>query len=188
MLFFRYRLFFLLLVPQIVFGISDEKCLNSSFKTIISHKAKPFGIFKNVLTVSKNFCVLEIESKKYEFLNKKWSIDICRLPVHIKYGTGAVDIYKRANDCAPYSSELVGTDYCQKLKELEKIILDEGLIFAEGLKENISSDHGKIYCSYLLLKGYLRKGIVYGPESRKINPDEEIKIPEEKAATPSVSF
>jgi hypothetical protein len=90
---------------------------------------------------------------------------------------------------------VVGNEYCQKLKELEKLILDEGLIFAKGLKEDLSTDHGKVYCVYLLIQGYLREGNIYGPDSKKIDPrevDEEViektEVKEPVSATPSESF
>jgi len=196
MLFFKFKFLMFVLIPGIAFGFSDTACLGNGFETTVSHKAKPLGLLENTLSISKNYCVLEIESKKWEFLKKKWSIDICRLPVHIKYGTGAVDIYKRKGSCPPYTSDVVGNIYCQQLKELEKLILDEGLIFAKGLKEDLSSDHGKVYCLYMLLQGYLREGTIYSPDSKEIFPGrveevvEKIEEPviETEQATPSESF
>ena len=38
---------------------------------------------------------------------------------------------------------------------------DDGLIFAPGEKENLSTDHGRIYCVYQLLGGYLESGRIY---------------------------
>lgn len=198
MLFFRSKyILILFLIPGITLGFTDKSCLSNGFETIVSHKARPFGIFENTLKITKNFCLLDITVKKWEVWERKWSIDTCRLPVHIKYGTGAVDIYKRTGSCPSYTSEIKTTDFCEKLKELEKIILDEGLIFAIGLKEDLSSDHGKVYCSYQLIKGYLREGIIYGPESEYIFPQKEkiieevIKVQEiervEESATPSTS-
>ena len=196
MLFFKFKILIFFLIPSLGYGFSDASCLGNGFETTVSHKAKPFGLLENTLSVSKNYCEIEIGSKKWEFLKKKWSIDICRLPVHIKYGTGAVDIYKRKGSCPPYTSDVVGNVYCQKLKELEKLILDEGLIFAKGLKEDLSTDHGKVYCAYLLLQGYLREGNIYSPDSKKIYPqkvEETMEIIEEpvnqtEPATPSESF
>jgi len=196
MLSFKFRIFLLFFIPGISFGFNDLTCLSNGFETTVSHKAKPLGLINNVLTVSKDTCVIEVSSKKWEVWKRKWSIDICRLPVHIKYGTGAVDIYKRKGSCPPYTSDQLGNEFCQKLKDLEKLILDEGLIFAKGLKEELNSDHGKVYCAYLLLQGYLREGIIYGPESKNIFPGKKEMVNEEPAAveeatesaTPSGSF
>jgi len=196
MLSFKFKFLIIILIPSLAFGFSDDSCLGNGFETTVTHKARPFGLLENVLTVSKNTCVLEVGIKKWELWNRKWSIDICRLPVHIKYGTGAVDIYKRKGSCPPYTSDIIGNEFCQKLKEIEKLILDEGLIFAKGLKEDLNSDHGKVYCAYLLLQGYLREGIIYGPESREIFPGKKEVVeernlevsPVEETATPSGSF
>ena len=38
------------------------------------------------------------------------------------------------------------------------IIQDEGLIFADGARENLDADHGKVYCTFLLLSHYLNRG------------------------------
>lgn len=199
MLSLKFRVLLLFLIPNLGFGFDDHTCLDNGFETTVTHKAKPFGLMENLLSVSKDTCVLDINVKKWEVWKRKWSVDICRLPVHIKYGTGAVDIFKRKGSCPPYTSDVVGNEFCQKLKDLEKIILDEGLIFAKGLKEELNSDHGKVYCIYLLLQGYLREGTVYGPESKRIFPgqieeetfkpqtSEEIKV-EETSASPSASF
>ena len=195
MLSFKFKFLVFIIIPNLTFGFSDESCLKNGFETNITHKAKPFGLLVNSLTVSKNDCDIEVASKKWELWKRKWSVDVCRLPVHIKYGTGAVDIYKRKGSCPPYTSDDVGNEYCQKLKELEKLILDEGLIFAKGLKEDLSTDHGKAYCVYLLVQGYLREGTIYGPDSKhifaKVIEKSEVEAPvieEETSATPSGSF
>ena len=36
------------------------------------------------------------------------------------------------------------------------VLQDEGLIFAKGSRENLESDHGKVYCAFLLLKKYFK--------------------------------
>jgi len=40
-------------------------------------------------------------------------------------------------------------------------IADDGLIFAEGDRDNLSSQHGQTFCSYLLLKKYLNDSTVF---------------------------
>ena len=41
------------------------------------------------------------------------------------------------------------------------VIQDDGLIFAEGDRDNLSSDHGKTFCSYLLMKKYLNESVIF---------------------------
>jgi hypothetical protein len=41
------------------------------------------------------------------------------------------------------------------------VIQDDGLIFAEGDRDNLNSAHGRTYCSYLLLKKYLNESVVF---------------------------
>ena len=59
---------------------------------------------------------------------------------------------KRDKGCTSLEGKKERPDFCRKKEELENIISDEGLIFANGLKEDISSEHGKVYCTYLILK------------------------------------
>ena len=40
------------------------------------------------------------------------------------------------------------------IKDLKNAISDYGLIFAKGEKEDLLSDHGKVYCSFLLINFY----------------------------------
>ena len=87
------------------------------------------------------------DAEKLKFIKKKWEVDVCREPIHIKYGAGTVDILKRKNRCP----ELGKTDFCESFVEMKEALLDDGLIFAKGEREDISSDHGRIYCSYLPL-------------------------------------
>jgi hypothetical protein len=180
MLFFRFSILFFI-IPGMLWGFSDEACLKEDFKTKVVHKAWPFGLFENEIKISKNLCLLEITGVKYRVFKKKWSIDICRLPIHIKHGVSAVDVYKREGACPPYDAKNITGDFCLNLAHLEKLILDEGLIFAEGFKEDLVSSHGKVYCTYLLLQGYLREGIVYGSQSKWIKPKNEIGLPKVKA-------
>lgn len=135
---------------------SVTECLNFDFKESVSHKVKPFGLLKNILTVEKSKCVMTVRLEKYKYLKKQWKIDICREPIHIKYGMEAVDVFKRKGRCIDSTG-----DYCQSFDKLLRALEDDGLIFAEGERENINSVHGKLYCSFQLIKSYLAEGIVY---------------------------
>jgi hypothetical protein len=139
------------------FSAFDEmQCLNSSFSTSVSHKGKPFGLTQNVIKIGKENCVITIEHEKLKFMKKKFVIDVCRAPVHIKAGVGAVEVLKREGEC----DKKAKGEFCKELRFIEDIIQDDGLIFAKGEKEDIETDHGRIYCSYLLLKAYLESGRV----------------------------
>lgn len=131
-------------------------CLNASFETTISHRAFPFGLTKNKLHLKKDRCVLEVDHERLNFLRTRWLIDVCREPVHIKLGSSSVEVIRREGAC-PGEEE-----FCQEWERLKRIVEDHGLIFAEGRKEDINSDHGKTYCSYLLLEKYLIGGVVLG--------------------------
>ena len=86
-------------------------------------------------------------------MKKKWKIDVCRGPVHIKSGATSVEVQKRPeNGCLDKNSK---NDFCQSYTELMDRIQDDGLIFAEGEKEVLETARGKVFCSYLLLKSYL---------------------------------
>jgi hypothetical protein len=165
---FKFNIIALLLFSSAAFGFLDESCLGGSFNAKISHKVGPFSLLNNDLNITKDLCTLNIVFKKWSLFEKKWIIDYCRMPIHIKYGTGTYDILKRDQGCAVLEDKKERPDFCKKKEELENIISDEGLIFANGLKEDISSEHGKVYCTYLVLKSYLDDGIVYESGAKKL--------------------
>ncbi len=135
-----------------------SECLNDNFKTEVSHKVSPFGLTKNIINVEKDKCVIVVKHQRYKYLKNKWVIDVCRAPVHIKEGSDAVNVIKRADDCSQkYSSS---SDYCNTFSTISKYIQDDGLIFAKGDKEDLESNHGKMYCSFLLMQKYLSTGSV----------------------------
>jgi hypothetical protein len=139
-------------------SFSDSQCLNASFQTKIEHKGSPFGLFKNILDIKKEQCHITIDQYTMKVLHSHWSIDVCRHPVHIKEGDDEVDILKRISDCkTPTKAE---AEYCSQMNEILRVIQDDGLIFAEGEKEKIDSDHGRVYCTYLILQTYLISGNV----------------------------
>jgi hypothetical protein len=151
----KYSISFLLLFPSLGhsnFTLSD--CLNSEYKTEVSHKVKPFGLLDVKLSLRKSKCNISIEHKK--IFTKKWAIDVCRAPVHIKSGKNGVDVLKRIN-C--FGVEKSG-EYCTELNGILETIQNDGLIFAEGEKEQIATDHGKVFCVFTLLEQYLKQGIV----------------------------
>lgn len=161
----RYAKFKLLFVFLISYGVSangafgDLDCISSSFKALVSHPSAPFGLAAKNLSLNKSQCVIVLEHETYKFIKKKWEIDVCRTPVHIKYGTGEVEVFKRLEMCTdrPKKDDL----YCPQVKELLTLIQDDGLIFAKGEKEDLNSVHGKVFCSFVLVKKYLEDGYVF---------------------------
>jgi hypothetical protein len=150
------------------FAFNDQNCLQDTFKVEVTHKGWPMGWSSKKLLIDKNHCVMTIKYSKL-LLERQWNVDVCREPVHVKYGTGAVDVIKRIQPCRPVvkNDDKKGEapvhkidPFCHSFFELKQIVEDNGLIFAPGNKEDLASDHGKVYCSYLLLEKYLGQGAV----------------------------
>jgi hypothetical protein len=160
----RYLVFSIILAASTnLFAKFDYKeCINSSFKEEIKHKGKFFGLIKHKLKIQKDHCVIDLKFKK--FTEKNWVIDICREPIHIKKKGSGIDVFKRRASCELDPKQA----YCYEEKEVFSILQDDGLIFAQGERESISTQHGKIYCAFLLLQKYLKRGEVL---SRTINRD-----------------
>ncbi|MBT3584023.1 MAG: hypothetical protein HN509_03875 [Halobacteriovoraceae bacterium] len=135
-------------------GFSDGECLNANFKTAVEHKGKPFGMSKSQLNLQKEGCVVTLNHEAM-FMKKGWVLDVCRGPVHIK--TQNDDVTKREAHCSVGGN----SNFCGTLKKIQGILQDDGLIFASGEKEDLSSDHGKVYCAYILLNSYLGEGVVF---------------------------
>jgi hypothetical protein len=140
-----------------------KECLDGNFELAIKHESSLFGVVTSNLKVVKQACVVEVYFQKY--FPKKWIVDVCREPIHIKYdGNSGLEVFKRTGVCLDRSSP-----YCEQVEDLLLILQDDGLIFAKGEKEDLASDHGQVYCSYLLLKQYLEKGIIYSLRQEKVS-------------------
>lgn len=139
------------------YSFQDNECLNGSFDVEVIHKGQPFGLLPVKLKITKENCKLTIFHEKFKYIKKNWNIDVCREPVHIKKGVGAVEVIKKIAACDSKSTD----SFCSEIHEIKTIIQDDGLIFAEGEKENIQTNHGKAYCGFLLLKSYLDRGIIF---------------------------
>lgn len=164
---FKFSLLFLLfplLASATVY--SEAECLDASYETMISHKGFPFGLVENKLSVTKERCVVTIDHEKLKFIKDKWVIDVCREPVHMKKGAGAVEVIKREGLCVEGGK----SEYCGEYDRLKALIQDDGLIFAEGEKENLDADHGKVYCAFTLLQRYLGQGIVLSRHGGMVLP------------------
>jgi hypothetical protein len=136
---------------------TSKQCLNAKFDISIEHKGKFFGLVKNKLTIKKEKCIITISKK--EIFKKEWIIDICREPIHIKTSDkGSVQVHKRGKGCddGNYTK-----GYCEQFETILTALQDDGLIFASGDKEDLTSQHGQNFCSYLLIKKHLKLGKLF---------------------------
>ena len=178
---------------------SPKSCLDSIYKMKMVQKGPLFGLLKHEFIIDKKACLVHVIHKKY--LPKEWIIDICREPVHIKVTSATgVDVAKKEAECMKMDKSRDTSDFCSQYHDLMDVIQDDGLIFAEGDRDNLVSDHGKTFCSYLLLKKYLNESVVFSrytevpdiflekrlaPTATPIVPDEqkiEHKKEEDKAS------
>jgi hypothetical protein len=139
---------------------SPKSCLDSNYKMTMIQKGALFGLLKHEFTISKNGCIVSVTHNKY--LPKEWIVDVCREPVHIKVSSATgIDVAKKTDECTKKDNSRATGDFCSQYFHLMDVIQDDGLIFAEGDRDDLSSNHGKTYCSYLLIKRYLNDSIVF---------------------------
>ncbi len=205
--------FSLLLLVTISFAeaqsrFSPKSCLDASYKMKMHQKGPLFGLLKQEFIIKKDSCIVHVTHKKY--LPKEWFIDVCREPVHIKVTSATgVDVAKKENECINQDQTKNTSDFCSQYFSLMDVIQDDGLIFAEGDRDNLSSDHGQTYCAYLLLRKYLNDSVVFSrytevpdifiekakKEPKKINlpsdsvelnkENQEVKVPIETEVAPT---
>lgn len=149
-------LFSLLLISELS-AFDRKNCLDAVYNTTISHNGQPFGLTENLINIEKEKCSFKISTEKLKFIKKTWEIDVCRGPVHIKEGSSSVTVHKRMADCQNMTEP---DTFCENYKMIDTAIQDYGLIFAKGEKEDLQSDHGKVYCASQLLDEYLKMGTV----------------------------
>ena len=139
---------------------SSKSCLDSSYKMKMVQKGPLFGLLKQEFFIEKKNCIIHITHKKY--LPKEWIVDVCREPVHIKVTSATgVDVAKKEAECTKKDNSRDTSDFCSQYFTMLDVIQDDGLIFAEGDRDNLNSAHGRTYCSYLLLKKYLNDSVVF---------------------------
>lgn len=139
---------------------SSKSCLEASYKMKMVQKGPLFGLLKQEFIIDKKNCIIHITYKKY--LPKEWIIDVCREPVHIKVTSATgVDVAKKESECLNKDNSRDTGNFCSQYFSMMDVIQDDGLIFAEGDRDNLNSAHGKTYCSYLLLKKYLNDSVVF---------------------------
>lgn len=139
---------------------SSKSCLDASYKMKMTQQGPLFGLLKHEFVIDKKNCIIHITHKKY--LPREWVIDVCREPVHIKVTSATgVDVAKKEADCIKVDKSRDTSDFCSQYFTMMDVIQDDGLIFAEGDRDNLTSAHGRTYCSYLLLKKYLNDSVVF---------------------------
>ena len=139
----------------------------------------PLDNYSSILDIDKNKCVIKVHYEKWKFIQEEWVIDICRGPVHIKKGNTSIEVLKREGSCL--REEYQSTPFCNEWKKIKLIIQDDGLIFADGEKEDLSTDHGKTFCSYLMIKKYLQDGVIFG---RGLKKDQQGPFSDDEPAHP----
>ncbi len=134
---------------------TSMECVSQSFSGAFAIEKGPFGLLPFKMNVKKNRCIIDIE---YDVITNTHSIiDLCREPVHIKKNSWSGDGFQIRKNY-PCKAE---TTYCQQVDELLSNIENEALIYAKGERETLTTDHGKFFCTYLLLKNYLKEGKVF---------------------------
>lgn len=162
MAFIKFSFLFLLTIGGVSAQtrFSPKSCLDASYKMKMTQKGPLFGLLKQEFIIDKKNCIIHISHKKY--LPKEWIVDVCREPVHIKVTSATgVDVAKKESECMKKDQSRDTSDFCSQYFTMMDVIQDDGLIFAEGDRDNLTSPHGKTYCSYLLLKKYLNDSMVF---------------------------
>ena len=166
MLFLKYSLIFFNIVNA--YGMfDDDQCFRSHHNVKVTHSTFPFNLAPTELEIDKKDCLIKFTQTNYYIIKKVWAIDICREPVHIKYGRSGQEVIRKNEICSKTSFDPNNKDkFCHYYTDLEKVIQDDGLIFAEGEKESLTSEHGKVYCSYSLIKKYLKDDFIFNRSER----------------------
>jgi hypothetical protein len=162
MVFIKFSLFFVIIstTTWAQTRFSSKSCLDSVYKMKMIQKGPLFGLLKQEFEIDKKSCVLHVTHQKY--LPKEWYVDVCREPVHIKVTSATgVDVAKKERNCFNADKSRDTSDFCSQLFDLMDVIQDDGLIFAEGDRDDLNSNHGKTYCTYLLLKKYLNESVIF---------------------------
>ena len=163
MAFIKFSLIFCLILSNAIFAqtrFSSKSCLDASYKMKMNRKGPLFGLIQQEFIIDKKNCIIHITHRKY--LPKEWVIDVCREPVHIKVTSATgVDVAKKEADCIKKDNSRDTSDFCSQYFSMMDVIQDDGLIFANGDRDNLYSDLGRTYCSYLLLKKYLNESIIF---------------------------
>ena len=157
-------------------NFNKQNCINTSFDIRISHDAYPLGLTQNIIQVKKENCEIFVSHEKLKFIKKNWLVDVCRHPIHIKKKGRSIDVVKRKTSCNKNS--IKKDNFCTEYFSIKDKLQDDGLIFAKGEKENLNTEHGKVYCAYSLLESYLAQGNVLSRYHKtQTNQEKPIETP-----------
>ncbi len=141
-----------------LFRSSD--CINNDFEANVNRKGAVFGMLNYRFNISKDRCVIKLAYK--DVLKSDWTFDICREPVHLKVNQYLSEkVYIKSEDCNAGSKNT----FCRKSKEFFELIEKEGLINAQGERDSLSTEHGKVYCVFKLLKKHLEDEVIFTIDS-----------------------
>lgn len=160
----KFSAVFLLLVVSLpghaLERFSAKACLEGNFKTKIAHRGPLFGLLPHELVLEKKNCLVKVSYRRY--LPKEWLVDVCREPVHIKVASATgTDVAKKTEECVKPDKTRNTSDFCGQYFDMVDVIQDDGLIFAEGDRDSLSTPHGRTYCAYLLIERYLTDNVLF---------------------------
>ena len=144
-------------ILQQSWAFSDQACLMQDFEVSITQPSKFLQFLMPTISLKKAACELTIEKKRWKWA-KTWIVDVCRGPVHIKFQNFRSAAWMKKASC--YGQEK-SDQFCRGYQQIMQLIQEDGLIYAPGERDDLSSDHGKTYCLYLLAKSYLDEGKLF---------------------------
>ncbi len=149
------------LVGGTSWAFTDQACLMQDFEVTITKSNNFLRFLMPTLTLKKAACELTVEQKRWRW-SKTWIIDVCRGPVHIKYQNFSNAAWMKKASC--YGQEK-SDRFCRGYQQVMNLVQEDGLIYAPGERDDLSSDHGKTYCLYLLAKNYLDEGKIFSRQA-----------------------
>ena len=182
---YNFLLFLICGVVSAQTRFSAKSCLDASYKMKMIHDGPLFGLLTQEFIIDKKNCIINISHKKY--LPREWIVDVCREPVHIKVSAATgLDVAKKETECLKQDKSRDTGDFCSQYFSLMDVIQDDGLIFAEGDRDNLTSAHGQTYCVFLLLKKYLNQSVVFSRYTEIPDIFEDIKKELQQSPNPTV--
>jgi len=170
----------IIVLSSLSFFLIGEVFASNLYKTSITRKCLEltdsiqleipmfFNFLKHKLFLSKDRCVITVKNEKYFLSKKEWVIDICRVPVHIKMSGDAGRVVKKVKRCDPFLEVQNKDDFCSQGDQVLKEISDLGLIYAQGERGDITSDHGKIACMHKLIYDYVINDVIFSVLDQKV--------------------
>jgi hypothetical protein len=146
-------LFFYAENAQAIFTV--PQCVTSNFTAKVSVAKGPFNLLSDEISLTKERCLLTY--KEHMFYDVQWKIDLCREPVHLKTNSWRGDNFyiRKEYPCREKN------EFCSQVDELVSLSENKALIYAEGERETLTTNHGKFYCAHLLMKQYLQEGKIF---------------------------